>query len=172
MNLSDLADLLRGYATGTITLDSVHERLRPLLAADPLDVSASDSRRWLTGHDDERLFWRLVYLAESGDEDTPRFRDRMRRIIASLDRTWSAATTHELLPLVIDQPRFCIIVRKYRAGHVSRVGFLSVIAESGYPGHVKLWLQHASPTTLETLCERLEADGYDAVAAAFEAPPA
>jgi hypothetical protein len=96
----------------------------------------------------------------------------MRRIIASLDRTRSAATTHELLPLVIDQPRFCTIVRKYRAGHVSRVGFLSVIAESGYPSHVKLWLQHASPTTLETLCERLEADGYDEVAASFEAPPA
>jgi hypothetical protein len=55
---------------------------------------------------------------------------------------------------------------------ISRTGFLSVVAESGYPEHVKLWLQHAPPSALERLRERLEAGRYDEVAAAFGAPPA
>lgn len=172
MTLADLAELLRGYATGATTLATVHERLRPVLLEDPLDVAGSDPLPWQTNHDDERLFWRLVYLVESGDEDSPRFRDRMRRIVASFDRTRSAAVTHELLPLVIDQPRFCTIVGKYRGGEVSRTGFLSVIAESGYPGHIKLWLQHASHAALERLSSRLDEGAYDVVAAGFDGPPA
>jgi hypothetical protein len=47
-----------------------------------------------------------------------------------------------------------------------------MVAESDYPAHVKLWLQHASPVALERLCVQLGADRYDAVAAGFEAPPA
>ena len=172
MRLAELAELLRSYAVGTATLATVHERLRPVLLEDPLDVAGSDPLPWQTDPDDERLFWRLVYLVESGDEDSQRFRDRMRRIVASLDRIRSAAITHELLPLVIDQPRFCSIVRKHREGAVSRTGFLSVIAESGYPAHIKLWLQHASPVALERLRARLEDGEYDVVAAGFDTPPA
>ena len=171
MTLTELVELLRGYTTGVLPLTEIHDKLRPLLAADPLDVAESDPSPWLEGPDDERLFWRLVYHVESNPADSSAFRDRIRRIVASLDRTGSAATTHELLPVLVDQPRFCIIARKYQAGQVSRTGFLSVIAESGYPGHIKLWLQHASPIALETLCQRLEAGEYDIVARAFEASP-
>ena len=39
-------------------------------------------------------------------------------------------------------------------------GFLSVVAESGYPPHVKLWLEHAGPDALTRLCERLDAGEY------------
>jgi hypothetical protein len=46
-----------------------------------------------------------------------------------------------------------------------------MVAESGYPAHVKLWLQHASARALDRLCAQLSADEYDAVAAGFEAPP-
>ena len=172
MTLADLAELLSRYAGGELELAVVHDQLRPLLAEDPLDVAESDPSPWLKGPEDERLFWRLVYHIESTEADSPAFRDRVRRIVTSLNRTQSASTTHELLPLLIDQPRFCIIARKYEAGRVSRTGFLSVIAESGYPSHIKLWLQHASLTALETLCQRLEAGEYKTVASGFEAPPA
>jgi hypothetical protein len=47
-----------------------------------------------------------------------------------------------------------------------------MVAESDYPAHVKLWLQHASPIALERLCTQLGADEYDAAAAGFDAPPA
>ena len=172
MTLAELAKLLGRYAAGEIALTVVHDQLRPLLVEDPLDIAESDPSPWLKGPEDERLFWRLVYHVESTDTDSSAFRDETRRFVLSLERTRSAATTHELLPLLIDQPRLCIIARKYQAGRVSRTGFLSVIAESGYPGHIKLWLQHARPASLETLCQRLEAGEYDVVARGFEAPPA
>ena len=172
MTLAELATLLDRYASGEVALTVVHDQLRPLLVNDPLDVAESDPSPWLKGPEQERLFWRLVYHVETTDADTPAFRDEVRRIIVSLERTRSAATTHELLPVLIDQRRLCIIARKYRAGQVSRTGFLSVIAESGYPGHIKLWLQHAPAAALETLCQRLEAGDYDVVANGFEAPPA
>ena len=172
MTLAELVEVLRRYANGALPLTALHDHLRPLLAADPLDVAESDPSPWLKGPEDERLFWRLVYHVESTDTDTAAVREGARRIVTSLDRTGSAATTHELLPVLIDQPRFCIIARKYQAGQVSRTGFLSVIAESGYPSHIKLWLQHAPPGALEKLCQRLESGEYDLVAHAFEAPPA
>jgi hypothetical protein len=114
----------------------------------------------------------LVYLIESSEANDPTVPDRARRIVASLDATGSAGTTLELLPIVLDAPRLCTIVQKHQAGIVSRTGLLSTIAESGYPAHVKLWLQHASLTALERLCAQLGADQYDAVAAGFDAPPA
>jgi hypothetical protein len=172
VTLEELTELLRTYATGSTTAAMLHERLLPVLLDDPLDIAASNATPWEAGHEAERLFWRLVYLVESDDEDSPRTRDRARRIVATLDRTGSAATTHELLPIIVDQPRLCTIVRKHQAGNVTRTGLLSVIAESGYPDHIKLWLQHASLPALERLCARLEASEYDLVAAAFEAPPA
>ena len=172
MTLAELASILSRYAADKLPLAALHDHLRPLLADDPLDVAESDPSPWLHGPEDERLFWRLVYHIESHATDTAGFRDWAQRIVTSLDRTASASTTHKLFPVILDQPRLCIIVRRYQKGQVSRTGFLSVIAESGYPGHVKLWLQHASPTALGTLCRRLEAGEYDVVASAFEAPPA
>ena len=172
MELRELAELLREYAAGVTPLSTISERLRPVLADDPLDVAASDPAPWDRAPDEERLFWRLVYLIESGEVDGPEFRDRMRRVVTTLDSTKSAATTHELLPLVLDARRLYGIVEKHRAGIVSRTSLLSVVAESDYPAHVKLWLQHASPMALDRLRAQLGADEYDAVAEGFEAPPA
>ena len=95
----------------------------------------------------------------------------MSRIVDALARTSSAELTHELLPVVLDQDRLCTVVAKHRAGIISRTGFLSVLAECGYPDHVKLWLQSASHDALGSLCDRLVGHQYDLVAAAFEAPP-
>ena len=135
-------------------------------------MAASDPVPWERAPDETRLFWRLVYLIESSDADDADFRNRARRIVASLDATRSAATTHELLPVILDAPRLCLIAQKHRAGIISRTGLLSMVAESGYPAHVKLWLQHASARALDRLCAQLGADEYDAVAAGFEVPPA
>jgi hypothetical protein len=143
-----------------------------VLAADPLDVSASDATRWEVAPEEERLFWRLVYLLETERDDSARFRELAGRIVTSLARTGSADVTHELLPVLLDQPRFCAILARHRQGIISRTGFLSVIAECGYPEHMKLWLRHASPHALGRLCERLLAGRYDEVAASFGERPA
>ena len=82
-----------------------------------------------------------------------------------------AADVLELLPIVVDQERFCAIVAKHIAGVISRTGFLSVVAESGYPAHVKLWLQHAGRGALARLCARLDDCEYAAVAAMLERAP-
>jgi hypothetical protein len=172
LDLHDFIAMLRQYVAGEVPIDAVRARLLPLLDSDPLDVASSDAGRWDAGHEEERLFWRLVYLVDAGDAGGRERRDEMRRIVASLDDTGSAATTHELLPVILDAPRLCAIVEKYRTGIVSRTSFLSVLAESGYPEHVKLWLRHASPVALERLRAQLDADAYRAVATGFESPPA
>ena len=170
MDLPELISILREYEAGDLPIDEVRARLLPVIQSDPLDVTCSDAERWDAGHDDERLFWRLVYLVE--DEGAgPELRDAVRRIVACLDDTRSAATTQELLPVILDAARFGAIVEKHRAGVVTRTSFLSVVAESGYPDHVKLWLQHASPVALERLCAQLHAGAYAEIAAGFETPP-
>lgn len=171
MTLKDLADLLRDYAASIIPLSTVHARLLPILIADPLDVSASDPARWDAAPDEERLFWRLVYLLEVETDDDAALRGFAGRVVESLTRTRSAAATHELLPILEDQERFCAIVGKYRGRVISRTSFLSMVAESRYPSHMKLWLAHASVDALTRLCERLDAGRYDLVVAAFEVSP-
>lgn len=170
MTLGELADLLAEHAAERIPLARVHDRLHAVLVADPLDITASDASRWDTAPDDERLFWRLLHLFDSETEDCARSRALAGRIVTALAETGSAAT-HELLSLVIDQPRFCSIVAKHASNTISRTGFLSVVAESGYPDYVKLWLQHASLDALVKLCARLEAGRYVEVAARFTSPP-
>jgi hypothetical protein len=64
------------------------------------------------------------------------------------------------------------LAHQYAAGVISRTGFLSVVAECGYPDHIKLWLQSASHEALGRLCDHLAVRRYDLVAANFEAPPA
>jgi len=148
----------------------VHERLRPVLLEDPLDITLADATRWDAAPDEERLFWRIVYLIESSEEG-PGPRDMSRRIVEWLARTSSAELTHELLPLLLDQDRLCAVVAKHTAGIISRTSFLSVLAECGYPDHIKLWLQAASHDALVRLCERLATHQYDRVAVDFEVPP-
>ena len=94
------------------------------------------------------------------------------RVVACLESSGSAADTFELLPLLVDQERLLAISAKYRAGVISRTGFLSVLAESGYPPHVKLWLEHASPLALEALGRDLAELRYDRVLSALSRRPA
>jgi ketosteroid isomerase-like protein len=129
LELRELAELLREYAAGVTPRATLSELLRPVLADDPLDVGASDPAPWDRAPDEARLFWRLVYLIESGEADSPEFRDRVRRVVATLDSTRSAAATHELLPIVVDARRLCEIVEKHQAGIASRTSFLSVVAD-------------------------------------------
>jgi hypothetical protein len=164
--------LLRDYAGSVISIEVVRERLRPVLLDDPLDITLTDAAPWDTAPHDERLFWRLVYLIEAVATESPSLRETIFRIVESLARTSSAETTHELLPILLDQDRLCIVVAKHRAGIISRTGFLSVLAECGYPDHVKLWLQSASPDALGRLCDLLTSHKYDLVASSFEVPPA
>ena len=164
--------MLRDYATSAISIEVVHERLRPVLLHDPLDINLADAAPWDVAPHDERLFWRIVYLVEAEVEDSPSLREAISRIVESLARTASAEITHELLPILLDQSRLCTVVTKHRAGIISRTGFLSVLAECGYPDHIKLWLQSASHAALGRLCDQLASHEYDLVATGFDAPPA
>ena len=187
MTLADLTQQLGAYAGGQATHAVLQRWLDAVLSADALGVERSDSAPWDDAPDDARLFWRLVYLFEgAGDDDaaeeepadaatTPEALERRRlaqRVLDCLARTGSAAATFELLPVITDQDRLCTIVARHARGIISRTGFLSVLAESGYPPHVKLWLEHAEPPHLARLCDRLERGAYDEVAEAFERKPA
>ncbi|MDB4880321.1 MAG: hypothetical protein JWL60_1767 [Gemmatimonadetes bacterium] len=171
MTLDELLGLLRGYAESEVPLAAIQSRLLPVLAADSLDVTDSDETPWVADPDAERLFWRLAYHLESGAEDGPALRQLAGRVATCFGSTASAATTHELLPILFDQDRLCTVVDRHLHGIVSRTSFLSFAAESGYPGHVRLWLRHASPAALDDLCAHLAAGRYDAAAALLEARP-
>lgn len=172
MTLADLTEQLRAFAAAQITRDQLQAHLAPVLAADPLDITKSDSTPWDHAHHDARLFWRLVYLFETEEaEEEDELQRLAGRVVECLAGTESAATTFELLPMIADQERFCMIAAKHGAGVISRIGFLSVVAESGYPAHLKLWLQHADPAALERLCQRLIAGDYATAAASMERAP-
>jgi hypothetical protein len=172
VTLSTLTEHLRAYAARDLSREELQGRLAPVLAADPLDVAESDSTPWDQAHNEARLFWRLVYLFETEDADEEEELRRLAgRVVECLTRTGSAVTTFELLPVIADQERFCAIAAKHAHGVISRTGFLSVVAESGYPAHLKLWLRHAGPEALERLCQRLAAGDYATAAASVERAP-
>jgi hypothetical protein len=171
MNLAGLATSLRQFAAGDLSLEALRASFIPSLEADPLDLAESDDSPWDRSPEDERLYWRLLHLFDTAPEsDEPSLRRVATRLVRAVEDAGSA-TTLELLALVLDQDRFCAIVHKHGAGIISRTSFLSVIAESGYPPHVKLWLQHAGPGPLHTLCERLESGDYTGTAFMLERRP-
>ena len=173
-SLYDLAGRLQAFADGTIGRDELEAWIAPVLAADPLDVAESDDLPWTDAPDEERLFWRLLYLVESadpGEEGEQALRALAGRTVVCLSSTASPADTLELLPLVADQPRLCTIIERHAAGLVSRTGFLSVLANAGYPPHAKLWLTHADGAALAQLCDRLAAGDYGTVARMLERAP-
>ena len=171
MTLAELSIRLRGFATGDLTLEALQQSLIPVLEADPLDVALSDATPWASAPDDARLYWRLVHLFDTaGPEDEPALRPLAARLVRAVDDAGSA-TTLELLRVILDQDRFCEIVRRTGRGVISRTGFLSVVAESGYPAHVKLWLQHAGTEALDRLCSALQAGRYAEAAAMVERAP-
>jgi hypothetical protein len=170
VSLQDLTTQLRRWTDGEIGLPDLQDWFTPILAADSLDVEESDASPWEHAAEDTRLFWRLVYLFEAGGEEAS-LRLAAERIVDCLESTRDASATYELLPLVLDQDRLATIVTKHLAGTISRTGFLSVVAESGYPPHAKLWLEQASAAALDRLAD-LMADGeYREVTLMLERPP-
>ena len=161
---------LRRFADREIGLPELQEWFNPILAADSLDVEDSDDAPWAHAADEARLFWRLIYIFEAGGDDAP-LRLIGERVISCLESTRDAAVTYELLPLLLDQDRLTTIVTKHLGGTISRTGFLSVVAESGYPAHVKLWLERAPAAALIRFADLLSAGAYRDVAHMLERPP-
>lgn len=170
MSLESLSSQLHRFSRDEISLVELQEWFTPILAADSLDVEESDEGPWEHAADDTRLFWRLVYLYEAGGE-VETLRVAAERIVACLQATRDASVTYELLPLLLDQDRLTTIVSKHLLGTISRTGFLSVVAESGYPSHVKLWLERAAPGSLSSLARQLGGSAYGEVARGLEHPP-
>jgi hypothetical protein len=171
LTLDDFCLQLRRFSSAEIGLAELHAFLTPILATDPLDIEDSVDAAWDSSPHETRLLWRLVYLFEAGtDEGT--LREEACRILDCRDATRDAAVTHELLPILLDQVRFCDIIDKYARGIISRTGFLNVVAESGYPGHVRLWLERATMSALQRMAARLEGRAYGEVAQALERRPA
>lgn len=177
MTLAELTARLRDFADGELSLGDLRVSLLPALEADPLDVELSDATPWDRSPDDTRLFWRLMHHFDGGAFGTtsdareePLLRRAAHHLVQAMDDAGGAATL-ELLPVLLDQDRLCTILRKHAEGIISRTGLLSVIAESGYPAHIKLWLQHAGPDALALLRERLESGCYARVAAMVERAP-
>ena len=132
MTLQELSEQLEQFGNGELTLAQLHEWFHPILGADSLDVEESDEAPWVHAAEETRLFWRLVYLFESWDDEEA-LRLVARRVLACLASTRDAALAYELLPLILDQDRLAMIIEKHLGGTISRTSFLSVVAESGYP---------------------------------------
>jgi hypothetical protein len=170
VSLQDLTIQLRRFVGGEIGTADLAEWFTPILGADSLDVEESDASPWEHAAEDTRLFWRLVYLFEAGGAEES-LRIDAERILLCLDSTHDASTTYELLPVLLDQDRLTTIVTKHLSGTISRTGLLNVVTESGYPPHVKLWLERAEPAALDHLADLLDAGAYQEVAVALERRP-
>jgi hypothetical protein len=170
VSLSELTTQLRRFVSTEIGLVELQEWFTPILSADSLNVEDSDESPWLHAAEDTRLFWRLVYIFEAGGEEEA-LRVDAERIVRCLESTKDAAIAYELLPLILDQDRLTTIVTKHLSGTISRTGFLSVVAESGYPAHVKLWLEHAPAAALVRLADLLSDGAYADASRALERAP-
>lgn len=170
--LYDLAVQLQGYAAGTLSREALDAWCAPVLAADALGAEEGADEPWADAPDEERLYWRLLYLVETGEpEDDAALRTLVGRVLACLAATGSAADTLELLPLLADQERLATIVARHVRGVVTRTGFLNVLANAGYPPHARLWLERAGAPALEDLCARLARGDYGRVARLLERAP-
>ncbi len=167
MSLQELSVQLGMFGRGALTLAELQQWFTPILAADSLDVEESDAGPWEQAAEDTRLFWRLVYLFEAGGEEES-LRAVASRILACLESTRDASLTYELLPLVLDQDRLAAIVEKHLGGTISRTGFLCVVSESGYPPHVKLWLERATGAALCQLSRLLDEGAHQEAALLLE----
>jgi hypothetical protein len=170
-SLYDLAARLQDFAGGGLSREDLERWFTPILGADSLDIMESDGAEWEHAPHEAQLFWRLIYEFESSDVPDDALRALAERTVRSLASTASAADTLELLPMLVDQHRFCAIVDRYADGIISRTGFLSVIANSGYPPHAKLWLEHAGLPAVRGLCAAMSEGRYAAVARAMEQAP-
>lgn len=169
MSLEELSTQLGRFGSGALTLSELQLWFTPILAADSLNVEESDGGPWEHAAEDTRLFWRLVYLFEAGGDEEP-LRSAASRILACLQSTRDASLTYELLPLVLDQERLAAIAEKHLGGTISRTGFLSVVAESGYPAHVKLWLERATGAGLCHLSRLLHDGDYQEASLLLDRP--
>ena len=171
MTLDALVLQLRRFARAELTLGGLRASFLPVLHADPLGAERSDARPWAERPDDTRLVWRLIHLFDTADDaHEAQLRAQAARLAHAVDDAGSA-TTLELLRVLLDQERLCTIVERHARGVVSRTGFLSVVAESGYPPHVKLWLEHADGAALARLCDRLGRGRVAEAAAMVERAP-
>jgi hypothetical protein len=171
VTLDDFCLQLRRFTAAEIGLPELLDWMTPILAADSLDVEESADPAWESSPEETRLLWRLIYLFESGTDEAA-LRADAARILGCHEATRDAAVTYELLPILLDQDRLCGIIGKHAQGIISRTGFLNVVAESGYPAHVKLWFERASAAALERMALRLAGCAYDEVAQALERRPA
>lgn len=170
--LYDLASRLQAFADGTLERAALDAWCAGVLGGEPLGAKAGTAEAdWSASAEEERLYWRLLYLLETTGLPDEALRPLVARVLACLGATGSAGDTLELLPLVADAPRLCAIVAKRASGVVSRTGFLNVVANASYPAHVKLWLERAGPQALATLCTAMTDGAWGDVARAVERVP-
>lgn len=169
--LYDLAARLQEFTSGALTRDELEAWIGPILDADSLDVHESPSVPWEDAPEEERLYWRLLYTIETNDLSDEDLRGFANRVLDCIASTGSPADTLELLPLLRHQPRLLLVLDRHESGIISRVGLLGFVAKSGYPAHVKLWLEYAPPSSLQRLRETLRDGEYGALARMFERRP-
>lgn len=170
-SLYDLASRLQAFAAGELSREALEAWMAPILDADALDVDESPGAPWEDAPEEERLYWRLLYLIETSELPDDELRVFAQRVLDCLASTGSPGDTLELLPLLRQQPRLVMVLEKRVAGVISRVGLLGFVAKSGYPAHVKLWLEYAGAAALLRLADRLRTGRYREVARMLERRP-
>ena len=80
-SLFDLAAELKRFAAGEIARDALDAWIDGALGADPLGAAGDDAPLWEDSPDEERLFWRLLYLCETSDADEEGLRALARRLV-------------------------------------------------------------------------------------------
>lgn len=145
---------LASFAGGDLDLGELRRWFTPLLA---------DNGGEAPEHDHDVVF-RLVYLFEDESLDKGTHRTNAHRLAQALHEVEDNAALLELVPIITDQDRLCGILEKYRAGLVTRTGFLSFVSETRYSTKVKSWLAHTDLLTLLSLCNSLSSGKYSAAA--------
>jgi hypothetical protein len=106
---------------------SVNDLLRDVLTVEPL---AWDS-------DEQRLVRALSERIDVASGDEARLLPLARNVLALLDAASSNEAVAMLLEFIADRERVTDVIRKYCDGRLTRLSFLSFVAEQRWPGGVR-----------------------------------
>lgn len=158
-DLDALALQLAQYHLGVQSRAGLRDWFVPYVVALPVGEAADDES--FDPHQDARsLFWSVFNLFHDESYSAEEHQILAGSVARLLDLHLSPDATIDILPLIAKQAPLCQIIRKYRTGIVSRMGFESFARKNFQHERASAWLAQAGSTDLEALCDLLSTHDY------------
>jgi hypothetical protein len=155
MTLAELRANLKEFAAGNLPAEALEHKLVTLIVHSGLELALSGGP--LDDSPAEQLIARLAFHFEDLRDGPEAARREAATVSAALDALAPAAVL-AMLPLLLTKGRFADIVRKHRAGIISRTSFVAAVSSARMPAELRIWLLAASDAALAQFESYLRSD--------------